>query len=227
MGTFVNLIGQKFGRLTVISFDKIVKKKKYYWICKCACGNIKPIWSGALKNGSTKSCGCLKLETMRTCTITHGYTMGRSSTAEYRSWQAMKGRCLNPKNQDYRLYGGRGIKIYKDWINDFPSFLKYMGKRTSNKHSLDRYPNKNGNYEPNNVRWATQLQQMQNVSRNIVITYDNKTMVLAQWGRCFGVTGGAIKSHIDKGRTIDQIAAFYKYKKDNNITTWIPFQLFD
>lgn len=95
----------------------------------------------------------------------HGATAltvpGRKSP-EYNSWRAMKARCLNPKDQSYGYYGGRGIKIYEPWINDFAAFYNYVGPRPTPQHTLDRYPNNDGNYEPGNVRWATRQEQSDN-----------------------------------------------------------------
>ena len=82
--------------------------------------------------------------------------------AEYRAWANMKQRCNNPKDKDYKDYGGRGIKVCDRWLHNFENFLADMGKRPSPQHSIDRYPNNDGNYEPSNCRWATQIEQAQN-----------------------------------------------------------------
>jgi hypothetical protein len=90
----------------------------------------------------------------------HGHAIGSIASPTYSSWQAMKSRCLNPQTSSYRNYGGRGIKIYDRWL-DFKNFLADMGERPEGT-SLDRFPNKNGNYEPGNCRWATRLEQNRN-----------------------------------------------------------------
>lgn len=221
MGKFIDLTGFRFNHFTVLHFDKSVKCN-YTWICKCDCGTIKSVRSSALKKGTIKSCGCFKKSKQ------HGHSRCEGDSYDvYRAWQSMKARCHQKTNKDYYLYGERGISVYDEWRNNFKSFYDYIGDKPSKKHSLDRFPNKNGNYEPGNIRWATGLQQGQNVRRNVEITFNGITMVLAEWGRYFGVTGKSIRLHLNNGRTIEQIAAHYKYKKDNNITTWIPFQLFD
>ena len=115
-------------------------------------------------NGFTKSCGCLKREANRT----HGHTSRTGNTPTYDSWKAMKFRCLNPKARFYRLYGGRGIKICDRWLHSFENFLEDMGERPAGL-TLDRRDS-NGNYEPQNCRWATPAEQVRNTSRNIVTT---------------------------------------------------------
>jgi len=87
---------------------------------------------------------------------------GLIHTQEYNSWYAMKDRCLNPNSSNYPNWGGRGITIYQPWVDDFTAFLAHVGLRPSPQHSLDRWPDKNGNYEPGNVRWATKLEQTEN-----------------------------------------------------------------
>jgi hypothetical protein len=120
------------------------------FLCKCECGNIKNITLSNLK--TSISCGCKKNKFLK-----HNMV----NTPEYRSWRAMKSRCLNSNHVAYKNYGGRGITIYNEWINSFESFIKDMGKRPTIKHTLDRI-NNNGNYEPSNCRWSTPKQQAKN-----------------------------------------------------------------
>jgi len=104
-----------------------------------------------------------------------------SYTAEYRIWTAIKHRCFCPTSDHYAFYGGRGIVMCEEWANDYSAFLRYVGRRPSPQHSLDRYPDNNGNYEPGNVRWATRLQQARNTRVNRHITAFGETRVAGQW----------------------------------------------
>lgn len=132
-----------------------IKNGHYYGIFKCDCGTIKIIERGNVSSGKTKSCGCLKKEKMRSEKTTHGLT----KTPTYVSWAQMKTRCLNPNYSEFFYYGGRGIKICDRW-SSFENFIADMGKRPKGK-TLDRI-NTNGDYCPDNCRWATPLQQSRN-----------------------------------------------------------------
>lgn len=157
-----DLTGEKFNRLYVI---KRIENKKFpsgqtqtQYECKCDCGKIINVTRRNLLSGNTKSCGCLALE-MRT-------SHDRWGTKIYKCWDNMKNRCLNPKATGYKYWGGRGIKIYDEWINSFDKFYDYVSKLEhfgEEGYSLDRI-NNDGNYEPNNLRWATKYEQTHNRS---------------------------------------------------------------
>lgn len=134
-------------------------------LCLCVCGKefVADAWK--VNNGWTKSCGCLKSKVVSALRFKHGQS--RPHTPEYMAWSLMKNRCLNPNDDRYDRYGGRGISVYQEWIDSFESFFSFMGKRPTAKHSLDRYPNNDGNYEPGNVRWATAIEQRRNQARYI------------------------------------------------------------
>lgn len=151
-----NLVGQRFGRLTVERFAEIGRFGHAKWDCKCDCGMVVTIMASSLKHGSTKSCGCLLKEKSGARLATH--RMSRTPT--YESWIAMRRRCLFPTHKDYDSYGGRGISICPEWISDFAAFLADMGERPDGK-TLDRI-NNDGNYEPSNCRWATNHEQARN-----------------------------------------------------------------
>ena len=155
-----NIKNRKFGRLIAIRYvSERAKDRHVRWLCKCDCGNIKTIRGIDLRNGNTKSCGCL----YKGAPTTHGM----SRTKEYEVWMSMKQRCYNKKKKDYKYYGERGIEVCDNWLNDFGQFIKDMGSRPS-RLTLERISN-DGNYEPSNRRfiitvckWATQAEQISN-----------------------------------------------------------------
>ena len=153
----LDLAGLRFGRLLVIRMDHINKHQQSMWLCRCDCGN-KIVTSGStLKGGRSKSCGCWKADVAREQETSHGL----SRSPEYRTYYYMKQRCYNPKNTHYHLYGGRGIKICQRWLRSFERFYADMGPRPSPKHSIDRI-NYDGDYAPDNCRWATIEEQYAN-----------------------------------------------------------------
>ena len=155
-----NLIGLKFGRWTLIEFAGYAKNYVAKWKCRCDCGNEAVVQLSNLKSGNSKSCGCLSKEMAGARVYKHGYAS--KNTKEYAAWLSMKTRCYNPNYQHFKDYGGRGIKICERWLNSFENFLADIGKAPDELHSLDRYINNDGNYEPGNVRWATSSEQIQN-----------------------------------------------------------------
>ena len=138
---------------------------KYRWECKCSCGRTVLVDISSLLNGNTKSCGCFKVESNRARgrkSATHGHTCNATTTPEWRAWHAIKTRCFNPNNKDFDSYGRRGITVCERWRESFENFLADVGFKPSPRHSIDRYPDNNGNYEPGNVRWATPKEQIDN-----------------------------------------------------------------
>ena len=158
-----NLLGKRFGRLTVIWLSKQREKQGgARWYCRCDCGETKIIRARCLVYGITQSCGCMTNEETRI------FDSGRANQSPtYRSWGAMKTRCTNPNTKDAEGYIKRGIRICDRWLfgengkHPFYCFLEDMGDRPPGT-TLDRYPNNNGNYEPKNCRWATNSEQGKN-----------------------------------------------------------------
>ena len=151
----LDLTGKTFGRLKVIKLSH-VRNHFTYWLCSCICGKEKVAVGIKLVNGTTKSCGCLKVE----LTIKRNTTHGSTYSVEYTCWEHLKGRCNNKNNPAYKRYGGRGIKVCASW-DSFENFLADMGKKPGPGFSIDRI-NNDGNYEPSNCRWATASEQAYN-----------------------------------------------------------------
>lgn len=151
----MDLIGQRFGKLLVVGLGSPTKSGQKTWLCNCSCGSAKEIRHGDLMNGKSSSCGCSHKEMLQNRSRIHG--MSRKPI--YNTWVSMKARCLNPSSTDFQSYGGRGIKICKEWL-EFENFYADMGDRPKGL-SLDRINNM-GNYEPSNCRWADNITQANN-----------------------------------------------------------------
>ena len=155
-----NLAGQRFGRLIVLEAESLSNLKRHIiWNCVCDCGKTKKTSGADLRNGHTKSCGCLHLDTVAELSTTHGHTKSKNRSQTYGSWAAMLTRCSNKNAMNYKYYGGRGIIVCENW-KKFEIFLKDMGERPFGM-SIDRI-DVNGNYEFNNCKWSTASEQAAN-----------------------------------------------------------------
>ena len=188
--------------------------------CKCDCGNVVTVRTSSLRSGLTVSCGCLQRE-KAAVSGRNSATHGMEGTPTYAAWCSMKQRCLNQNHEFYRHYGGRGITVCERWSTSFKNFLEDMGERPSSDHTLDRYPNNDGNYEPGNVRWATWLQQNSNRRSTILLTMDGETMCVAEWSRKTGIHEDTIRWRIKRGWTVED-ALTIRTRKLVTLVTDLP-----
>lgn len=193
MASEIMKIGDRFGRLVVAKFLRTGKRYTKIWLCNCDCGKSKEIPYGALTSGATVSCGCYHKDVLKKQFFKHGQV----NSPTYSTWEHMKGRCLNPKNDQFFRYGGRGITICDRW-KKFENFLADMGERPEGK-SIDRI-NNNGNYEPGNCRWATLTEQANNMRSNRNITYFGKTLSMTQWAKTLGINPVTISGRIHRSK---------------------------
>lgn len=200
--------GKKFGRLTVI---KTVRGKKGYWCeCQCDCGNIVMVNQSNLGSGNTKSCGCLKKELLSAEKSTHG----ESKTRLYHIWKAMRKRCTNPYTNDAHLYRDRGITVCDEW-QDYSQFSKWARENGySDELTIDRI-DPNGNYTPDNCRWATWQEQARNKRDTICITIGKETKTLTEWCEEKGVLYGTALHRFKKQHLIGE--DLFRYQKPRRI----------
>lgn len=209
---FKNLIGKRFDRLVIIGFDHKACNGLYHYKCKCDCGNecVKSISYLTGRRAKNKSCGCIGSKIKSNSNRKHGLCL----STEYRSWQKMLSRCTNPNSDKFIHYGGRGIKVCERWLHSFENFLGDMGEKPEPKklYSLDRI-DVNGDYCPENCRWATQKEQMNNLRKTIKYEYKGRIQSFTDWCIELGLSKGAVRSLIRRnGYTFEESVEYYKQK---------------
>lgn len=205
----IDLTEMRFGHYTVISYAG-KSTKGTHWLCRCDCGNEKIVRADVLKGSKFPSCnqgGC------RTGGAKRKYAKCRNDLTIL-TWRSMIGRCYNPKNSRYESHGRRGITVCDRWKN-FENFLSDMGERPSKTYSLDRIDN-NGNYTPENCRWATAKQQARNTRRNRNLTIDGRTFCVAEWAEISGIKQDTILARLKSGWD-DRDAVFSPLVKTRSI----------
>jgi hypothetical protein len=180
----IDLTGQKFNRLTVISFAGRIKGYSN-WNCLCECGNTTITPATRLKRGTTKSCGCYAKE-IHGAKCKSRATHNRSHSRLHRIWSGMKNRCSNPNDPGFKYYGERGVKVCERWKDSFANFAADMGEPPTEKHSIERIDNEK-DYCPENCKWATVSEQNNNRRNTRFVTFNDQTKPLADWCRELGL----------------------------------------
>lgn len=208
-----NLVGIRYARLVVVEelapifacYKKNPNHKTRMFRCVCDCGNETVANAGNLRKLHTQSCGCLQRENgSKVGNLPKAIKHGMCGTPEYSAWLNMIQRCTNPKATRYERYGGRGIKVCDRWRSSFDAFYADVGARPSPKHSIDRYPKNDGDYEPTNVRWATDAEQQRNRELNRFIEVDGQSMCLADAAHLRGIKPNTLHHRLGRGLSVEE-----------------------
>jgi hypothetical protein len=204
MAQHIEMAGEWFGRWLVMSRSENNSHGRSMWLCRCNCGTERAVSGKDLRNGKSVSCGCIKIGLKKK----HGDAISGCHAPEYDIWCGMRQRCENPNCNVYKHYGGRGIKVCERW-QDYPNFLADMGRRPSPDHSIDRYPNNDGDYEPSNCRWAMQSEQVGNrrflgTVRTRWVHFRGRKITMTEACKEMGIAVKTVKFRLSKGWDIDR-----------------------
>ena len=207
MPNFIDLTGQRFGRWTVIDrgADHFTKSGRpiVMWHCKCDCGAMRDVDGFSLRNGKSASCGCYRSDVSRELTVCRNKRNskynGPFDKRLYQIWYGMNARCYEKSHKSYSCYGGRGITVCSEWKNDYVSFRKWaIENGYSDKLTIDRI-DVNGNYTPQNCRWATIKEQGNNRRTNHIVEANGERRTLTQWAETFGVRLDRVQYYVKRG----------------------------
>lgn len=190
-----DISGKRFTRLTVVKFLKVDKYSHAVWECLCDCGETVNVSSDKLNSNNTKSCGCLFLDTIT--------KHKKRDTPEYKAWLNLCSRCRNKNNPGYKNYGGRGIYVCERWNKNFENFLSDMGERPGSKYSIERIDN-NGPYSPENCKWATKDDQVNNRRTNKLLHYKGETLTITQWAKKLNIKPATLNGRLLKNWQIER-----------------------
>ena len=197
--------GRRFGRLIALELLRVNGRRHYR--CACDCGAEKIVSASHLKHGRVVSCGCYSREQSRNrgrAQLTkHGHRAARTPT--YYTWQSMHSRCYRPSNPNFHSYGGRGISVCDRW-HVFEHFLQDMGERPPGC-TLDRFPDQNGDYRPDNCRWATAKQQGRNTRQNRYIEAFGEQLTVVEWAERTGLSHQCLLNRISAGWAPERIVS--------------------
>ena len=219
MSHTINLIDQKFGRLTVLRYNDRDKNGNSRWLCRCNCGKETIVLGNNLKRNHTQSCGCLWKEVMFVSHIKHGHHTRVTTTELYAVWAAMIQRCTNPNNKQWKDYGGRGITVCNRW-RKFEDFLEDMGEPPLGL-TIERIKNDKG-YCLDNCYWATPKEQARNRRSNHLITCFGKIQCIAAWSEETGIPHKTLRRRITElnwspKRALTSPVRKYKQKGTKNV----------
>lgn len=205
----INLVGLRFGKLTVLSESIKNKSGHIKWLCKCGCGNEKIIDGHSLRSGKTKSCGCYASQKTKERNYKHGYCKERL----YKIWWGIKMRTCNEKRREYKYYGGRGIIMCDEWLNNYLAFRKWaISNGYKDNLSIDRI-DVDGNYCSDNCRWTDNETQANNMTTNHLLKFNGRTQNITQWSKELGINRLTISARVNRGKLSDQEALSQKSRK--------------
>lgn len=198
MGKLIDLTGQRFGRWIVIGKAKNIGKRTA-WLCKCECGETRPVKTDLLRRGESKSCGCIRKEKL----IAYSTTHGGSKTHLYAIWNSMCGRCHVESSSAYPRYGGRGVSVCDEWRCNFQAFMEWaILHGYEDKLTLDRIDNAGG-YSPDNCRWVDMRCQCNNKTNNARLTFHGETHTVTEWSRITGISRSTINDRRNLGWSVE------------------------
>ena len=214
MCRLIDLTNQRFGRYLVVARSGTGPNGMATWLCRCDCGSEKIVIGNNLRMGKVLSCGCYQREiAVRNGLATRKH--GRTRTAVYKSWMSMKSRCLNPGDQAYSYYGGRGINVCPRWANSFENFLHDMGERPKG-HTLERI-NVNGDYEPNNCIWCLPKDQSLIKRTTLKVVYNGCEMPLLRAAELSGIPYRVLLTRKNRlGWPIEKLFSPYNKRKSSS-----------
>lgn len=190
--------GKQFGRWSVIRRDpRRNQDGVIYYVCRCECGTERAVIGSMLRNGLSKSCGCDQTARLKAVTR-HGLYQHRL----YFIWSSMMGRCYNDKLDNYARYGGRGISVCRRW-HSLEHFIEDNDLIALPGLSIDRI-NNDGNYKPSNVRWTTAVNQMNNRSTNVMLTFNERTQTSSEWARELGFSRHVLYDRLRSGMSVEE-----------------------
>lgn len=204
----IDLSGKRFGRLVVLCETDERRSKQIIWKCKCDCGKEVLVAGYCLRDGTTKSCGCYKRDKFTEMAKT--YPRKRNSPTKerlYHIWLDMRRRTTNPKRGNYYRYGARGIRVCDKWYNSFDVFMEWaLSHGYDNTLSIERI-DIDGNYCPENCRWANKTEQARNKENTRYFEYGGKKKTVKEWSEITGIPYTTLLRRIDDGRTKDIFTA--------------------
>lgn len=193
MSKLIDLTGQRFGKLIAIRCIGTTQARQAIWRCECDCGNKTDVRASSLRNGDTRSCGCLQRTISKEVNTKHGDSHSRL----HYIWSAMKDRCYNPKSGAFEHYGARGITICDEW-QEYTNFRDWaIANGYASELTLDRIENDKG-YSPNNCRWTTMKTQSNNRRSNHIISFGGETHTMMEWAAIKGLKYGTLSSRINR-----------------------------
>lgn len=193
----IDMVGYEFSGCNVIH-QAYKKNGKTYWECLCTCGNKFIAEGSNIRQGHTKSCGCLRSRYAKR------KSHGQINTKLYSKWNSMKTRCNNPNHDSFINYGNKGIEVCEEWNNSFEKFYDWsIDSGYSEGLSLDRVDNSKG-YYPENCRWVEFKEQGRNKTNNRLLTYKGKTLCLSEWAETMGLPDYVLRNRLNRGWSVEK-----------------------